>query len=184
MTLGVFFTGQSFAQAPAEPPKKLTLAEQYGKLLDITAGVMTKLREVCKTDECAALSTEGLALTTEARPKVAKDWAGYEQDMASFHARHASVMRRTIAVLQANRPTTTSERMKFSGPLPDADVFRKARLKNAYFDEYRCGLCYDVLEQTAEICALYAFVSPEAALICLAVSGLQFGGCLNGYCIN
>jgi hypothetical protein len=43
-------------------------------------------------------------------------------------------------------------------------------------------MCLETLHDLAEICALYAFVDPDAALICLAAAALGYARCVEYRC--
>jgi hypothetical protein len=171
----IFFTGQlSLAQTPSKP--KLTRAEQYAKLLGITDALMIGLKRVCKSDTCTALAAEGTALVAEARPKAAKNWFGYEQDLPTFHEQLTSVLTRMIAAIQANHYQKTN--------LPDCPTCQTAKIQTAAYlpDPELCQMCYDTFETLAEICALYLGICESCALICLATASLQFAHCIREFC--
>jgi hypothetical protein len=163
-----------FAFAQTAPAPKVTRTEQYQKLLTVTANIMLQLKKTCKTDECAALSEEGLALVADAQPKAAKSWL-VEEERLDFHTKLDSLLTRTIAAIQASKKTPDTAKLK----LPDCPA---CRAKNVVYDQDRCDQCYEVFEQLAEICALYLGICETCALICLSAATLQFGNCLKRFC--
>jgi hypothetical protein len=152
----------------------VTRAEQYTKLLTVVERVMVQLKKTCNTEQCAALSQEGVALVADAQPKQQKGWL-VEEERLDFHNQLDSLLTRTIAAIQSSKKTPDTTKLK----LPDGYA---CRAKNVVFDEDRCDLCYQVFETAAEICALYLGVCETCSLICLSVATLQFGHCLKQFC--
>jgi hypothetical protein len=161
------------AFAQSAPAPKVTRAEQYSKLLTVVSRIMVQLKKTCTTEQCAALSEEGVALVADGQPKAAKGWL-IEEERLNFHDKLESLLTRTIAAIQSRK---TAETAKLR--LPDGST---CRAKNVVFDQDRCDLCYEVFEQAAEICALYLGVCETCSLICLSVATLQFGHCLKEFC--
>jgi hypothetical protein len=172
--LSVSLLTSQMAFAQTAPAPKLTRTEQYQKLMTVVSRIMVQLKKTCKTDQCAALSDEGLALIADAQPKAAKGWL-VEDERLDFHNKLDSLLTRTIAAIQASKKTQDTAKLK----LPDCAA---CRAKNVVFDQDRCDLCYEVFEQLAEICALYLGICETCALICLSTATLQFGHCLKEFC--
>jgi hypothetical protein len=173
LSFSLLTSQMSFAQTAAPAPK-LTRTEQYQKLMTVTNRIMVQLKKTCKTEQCAALSDEGLALVADAQPKAAKGWLA-EEERLDFHNRLDSLLTRVIAAIQASKKTPDTSKLK----LPDGAA---CRAKNVVFDQDRCDQCYEVFETLAEICALYLGICETCALICLSTATLQFGHCLKEFC--
>jgi hypothetical protein len=173
LSFSLLTSQMSFAQTAAPAPK-LTRTEQYQKLMTVTNRIMVQLKKTCKTEQCAALSDEGLALVADAQPKAAKGWLA-EEERLDFHNRLDSLLTRVIAAIQASKKTPDTSKLK----LPDGAA---CRAKNVVFDQDRCDQGYEVFETLAEICALYLGICETCALICLSTATLQFGHCLKEFC--
>jgi hypothetical protein len=173
LSFSLLTSQMSFAQTAAPAPK-LTRTEQYQKLMTVTNRIMVQLKKTCKTEQCAALSDEGVALVADAQPKAAKGWL-VEEERLDFHNKLDSLFTRVIAAIQASKKTPETSKLK----LPDGAA---CRAKNVVFDQDRCDQCYEVFETLAEICALYLGICETCALICLSTATLQFGHCLKEFC--
>jgi hypothetical protein len=171
--LSVFLFSSQLAFAQTAPAPKVTRAEQYTKLLTVVERIIVQLKKTCTTEQCAALSQEGVALIADAQPKQQKGWL-VEEERLDFHSKLDSLLTRAIAAIQS-RKTPDTANLK----LPNGSA---CRAKNVVFDEDRCDLCYQVFEAAAEICALYLGVCETCSLICLSVATLQFGHCLKEFC--
>lgn len=168
-----------FTSVVQAQPSKETINQNYQKLFTIAGGFFEKLPKTCKTEACATLAANGAKVIAEGQDKHARGVLVAE-DRAAWHAKLESSLHASIVELQ-----TDILRKRGGKTVPTAAFIRPPCVKSANLPD-QCGLCYDVLEQVAEICALYAFVSPEAAghgaLICLGWAALNFGGCVNNYC--
>jgi hypothetical protein len=173
LSFSLLTSQMAFGQTAAPAPK-LTRTEQYQKLMTVTNRIMVQLKKTCKTEQCAALSDEGVALVADAQPKAAKGWL-VEEERLDFHNKLDSLFTRVIAAIQASKKTPETSKLK----LPDGAA---CRAKNVVFDQDRCDQCYEVFETLAEICALYLGICETCALICLSTATLQFGHCLKEFC--
>jgi len=98
---------------------KVTRAEQYSKLLTVVSRIMVQLKKTCTTEQCAALSEEGVALVADGQPKAAKGWL-IEEERLNFHDKLESLLTRTIAAIQS-RKTAETKKLR----LPDGSTCRR-----------------------------------------------------------
>lgn len=164
----LLFAVSTFAQSPKEVRDR-----NYQQLFAMSAGIFDKLPKVCKTETCATLAAVGAKHIADGRDKYARDIL-VNEERAAWHAKLESTLRASINELQAGI-------VRKRGAIPAAAVHQSVCLTPVQGGD-ACQQCYDVFEVTAEICALYTIVSPEAALICLATATLSFGGCVNHWC--
>jgi hypothetical protein len=91
-------------------------------------------------------------------------------DRLVFHDKLDSLLTRVRnAVLTNSAAKKNPEVAKLK--IPEGLACRAPRpgTKMVVYDQDRCDLCYQVFEQLAEICALYLGISPDAAVICMAI---------------
>jgi hypothetical protein len=161
-----------------DPPPKAV--EKYEKLFVIVHGMMVQVKKVCKTEECATIADEGTALIADARIKQ-KHGLLVSEERTQFHDKLDVVLMRMIDAVKSNAANKKDAKLNLQ--LPDGlSCQAKTKVKAIFYDQDRCDLCYEVFEQVMEICALYAAVSPDAAIICMGWATLNFGHCLKVYC--
>jgi hypothetical protein len=172
-------TGFSQSQNPPPQSQEEIAKDKYQKLFSITNAWVVQAGKVCKTDACATLVPDTLKMLSDAKDKFDKKQF-FENDRIEFHKKHltnvTAIRNEMVQQMLAKHPEVAA-----AASLKPPDVPALCRV-GYYPSPDSCQICYDIFENLAEICALYAFVSPEASLICLAAATLGFGRCVLDNC--
>lgn len=145
----------------------------YAKLFSVSNGFFAELPNVCKSDACALIAADGNKIVSDGADKYGRG-ALVDTERIAFHKNLEAALQRGITELQRlPKSTATSAELR-----PHA----KCLTVDGATETTACSACYDTYEVLAEICALYAFVSPSAALICLGAATVGFGRCVLDYC--
>lgn len=161
-----------------------TQKARYQKLLNISNSVAVQAKRMCKTDECKAQA--------DALSKVLADGQGRLNNhemvgdvRTKFSTDFETNMNALLLQLRKQQsgkvdPTAAKYEDQIHTLLAKQKEGCRAPLFKSVESQAECNqLCDDVLEQLVEICGLYAFVSPEAAIICIGAAAIGYGSCLN-----
>jgi hypothetical protein len=199
--LSVSLLTSQMAFGQTAPATKLTPQEiraaQYQKLFAVTNGLLTQIKKNCKTEACTQAAEDGLALITDAQEKQKNgQLSEVESNRKEFHQKldailtkaHSALMEDAAAKRAARKGSAKLNLPELpSCPVPSTTAAKKTDGKVVGVglrggDPEMCQACQDTFETLAEICALYAFVNPDAALICLAAATLGFARCVSDWC--
>jgi hypothetical protein len=181
LSISLLTSQLAFGQAAASPPQKATPEVQYHRLFKAVNLLVVRLKDVCKTEECAALVTEGTALIADAQEKQKKG-SLVNDERQQFHKNLDSLLIRVKTALVAVDAKQDNGAARLQIPQGLACPAGKPGVKTIVYDQDRCDLCYQVFETAAEICALYLGICETCSLICLSVAILQFGHCIQEFC--
>jgi hypothetical protein len=162
----------AFGQTAA--PKSSTAA--YQKLFTLTGGLAASAKKVCKTEACAKAADELAATIANGQEKYSKGLLVGET-RTQFHAD----LQTNLIALRAALLATLSEKER-KDVVSRCPTCNAGKLKPVQGTSEECQYCFDVLEVTAEICALYLGTCNTCALICLSTAILAYGRCIREYC--
>jgi hypothetical protein len=156
-------------------PAPTSSAVRYQKLFTLVSGIMKEVPKVCKTEACIKAAEEGAALIADAQEKHSKGLL-VDEVRTQFHANLQTNLTALRMALLATLPEEKQKEIAARCP-----ACKTAQVKPVQSSD-ECQLCEDVLEVTAEICALYLGTCNTCALICLSTAALAYGHCLRDYC--
>jgi hypothetical protein len=177
LSFSLLTSQMAFGQAQKQSTPA-TRAAQYQKLFLLMNGLMAQVKKQCKSTACTETASEGLALIADAQEKQNNGLLSEnETNRKAFHAKLEKVLLGIHTALmdnaQAKRHPNSS---KFTSP------FCPAKVVPVQDPVEMCALCDQTLETLSEICGLYAFVNPDAALICLAAAAIGYARCVEDWC--
>jgi hypothetical protein len=135
----------AFAQT-APPPQKATPEVQYQRLFKAVNLLVKRLKDVCKTEECAALVTEETALIADAQEKQKKG-SLVNDERIQFHKNLDSLLIRVKTALVAVDAERDNGAARLRIPQRPAHSAGKPGVKTIVYDQDRCDLCYQVLKR-------------------------------------
>jgi hypothetical protein len=158
------------------PPTKTRAA--YQKLFTLVGGIMKETPKVCKTEACVKAAEEGAALIADGQEKESKGLLVGET-RTQFHNDLEANLTKVRAALLATLPEQKQKEVVSQCPTCKTNT---AKVKPVQGTSEECQYCFDVLEVTAEICALYLGTCNVCALICLSTATLAYGKCIRDFC--